>query len=67
MPSRVVVMWRIAWTVVSLIVVQVTVCAMSAVPVVVVWHTMLRLTASDPFLRVVLISVALVPSYLPSV
>ncbi len=62
-PLRVVVMWRIAWTIASLIIVQGTVCALSAAPVVVIWDWLLRLTASDRLLRVALISAALAPSY----
>ena len=62
-PSRIVVMWRIAWTLASLIVVLGTVCAFSAAPVVVIWNWLLRLIAGDPLLRIALISAALAPSY----
>ena len=56
-------MWRIAWTMASLIIVQGTVCALSAAPVVTMWHWLLRLTSGDWLLRVVLASAALAPSY----
>ena len=62
-PSRIVVTWRVTWTIVSLIVVQGAVCAVSALPVVVAWRTLLRLTANEPLLRLLLSSAALVPSY----
>jgi len=62
-PSRTGVSWRIAWTMASLIIVQATVCAVSAAPVVTIWHWLLQLTAGDRLLRVVLISAALAPSY----
>ena len=58
-PSPIVVTWRITWTIVSLIVVQGTVCAVSALPVVVGWYILLRLTANDPLLRLMLSSAAL--------
>ena len=63
MPSRSTITWRIAWTMASLVIVQGIVCALSAVPVVTIWDWLLRLTADDPMLRVVLISAALTPSY----
>ena len=62
-PSSSAVAWRIAWTIGSLIIVQGTVCAVSAAPVVTMWHWLLRLTLGDPLLRIVLISAALAPSY----
>lgn len=62
-PSRFVRVWRIAWTVGSLIIVQAVVFALSAVPVVALWHWLLRLTLGAPLLRIVLISAALAPSY----
>jgi hypothetical protein len=62
-PSPIVVTWRITWTVFSLVVVPGMVCGISAVPVIVAWRSLLRLTASDQLLRLALISVALVPSY----
>jgi acetyltransferase-like isoleucine patch superfamily enzyme len=62
-PSPIAMMWRMAWTIASLIIVQGSVCAVSAAPVVVMWDWLLRLIASDPVLRVALISAALAPSY----
>jgi hypothetical protein len=52
-----------AWTMASLIVVQGAVCALSAAPVVTIWHWLLRFTAGDPLVQVVVISAALAPSY----
>lgn len=62
-PSRSAATWRIVWTIASLIIVQGTVCALSAAPVVTMWHWLLQLTAGDRLLRAVVISAALAPSY----
>jgi acetyltransferase-like isoleucine patch superfamily enzyme len=56
-------MWRIAWTIASLIIVQGTVCAVSAAPVVILWHWLVRLTSGESLLRIALMSVGLAPSY----
>lgn len=62
-PSRAVVAWRITWTVASLVAVQTLVCGVSAVPVVLVWHWLVSVTASTPIARLALFSVAIAPSY----
>jgi acetyltransferase-like isoleucine patch superfamily enzyme len=62
-PSRPVVAWRIAWTVASLVTVQTLVCGVSAAPVVLIWYWLVSVTASAPMARLVLFSVAIVPSY----
>lgn len=62
-PLPLAIVWRIAWTIASLIVVQGSVCAVSAAPIVVMWQGLLRLTSDDPLVRVALVSAALAPSY----
>ena len=62
-PSPIIVVWRIGWTLASLVIVQAAVCALSAAPVVVMWNWLLRLTDGAPLLRLTLISAALAPSY----
>jgi len=55
--------WRLTWTIISLIIVQGIVCGISAAPVVVIWHSLLRVMESNPPVGVVLMSLGLVPSY----
>jgi hypothetical protein len=55
--------WRIGWTVATLVVVQVVVCAVAAMPAVLVWQWLLALAGPDPIVRLVAVSIALVPSY----
>ena len=62
-PQRAVVAWRIAWSLASLIAVQIIVCGVSAAPVVLVWLRLIPIAASNPIARWALFSVALVPSY----
>jgi acetyltransferase-like isoleucine patch superfamily enzyme len=62
-PSRGAVALRIAWTIASLVVVQTTVCGLSAVPVVIFWVHLIRITADHSAARVVLTSLAIAPSY----
>jgi acetyltransferase-like isoleucine patch superfamily enzyme len=62
-PSRTVVVWRIAWTVASLVAVQTLVCGLSAAPVVLAWHWIIPVAGSNPFARWALISLAIAPSY----
>ena len=54
--------WRIGWTVATLVVVQVVVCAVAAMPAVLVWQWLLALAGPDPIVRLVAVSIALVPS-----
>ncbi len=62
-PSRAVIAWRIAWTVVSLAAVQTVIFAISVAPVVFIWNRLLRLTSSNDALRWALVSAAIAPSY----
>lgn len=55
--------FRIAWTLASLIVVETIVCALSAAPVLLAWRLLLAMSLDGGALRFVLISVAIVPSY----
>jgi acetyltransferase-like isoleucine patch superfamily enzyme len=61
--GRAAVAWRLAWTVVSLVAVQIAVCGISAAPVVLVWQWLAPAVGSNPTLRWGLFSVALAPSY----
>ena len=61
--SRTVVALRVAWTVASLVAVQTLVCGVSAAPVVLIWYWLVSVTASAPFARLLLFSVAIMPSY----
>lgn len=62
-PSPLIVIWRVTWTLISLIVVEGTVCAVSAAPVVLVWQWLLQGTGPDPLVRLASFSFALAPSY----
>jgi acetyltransferase-like isoleucine patch superfamily enzyme len=63
-PPRAVVVWRITWTVASLLAVQTLVCAAAAAPVVLVWQRLLPAAGSRPVARWALFSVSVVPSYM---
>jgi len=56
--------WRIAWAVGSLVLVEIVVCGISALPVVILWSQLVRFPSSNPSVRIVLLSGALVPSYI---
>jgi acetyltransferase-like isoleucine patch superfamily enzyme len=62
-PSRATVVWRITWTVASLVAVQTLVCGLAAAPVVLLWGWLASVTASNSPARLALFSVAIVPSY----
>jgi acetyltransferase-like isoleucine patch superfamily enzyme len=62
-PSRVVAVWRITWTIASLVAVQTLVCGVSAAPVVLVWQWLLPVAGSSPVARWALVSVSIAPSY----
>ena len=62
-PSRAVVTWRIAWTLASLVAVQIMVCGVSAAPVVLIWQWLVSVAPSHPGARWALFSVAIAPSY----
>jgi hypothetical protein len=55
--------WRIAWAVLTILVVQALVCGAALVPVALVWRQLAAITASSYVLRVVVFSAAAVPSY----
>jgi hypothetical protein len=55
--------WRIGWTVLTILVVQVLVCGAALVPVVLLWWQTLKLTESSDVLRTVAIGFMAVPSY----
>jgi acetyltransferase-like isoleucine patch superfamily enzyme len=62
-PPRIVVAWRIAWTIVTLVAVQTLVCAMSAVPAVLWWQWLASAAGSRPGMRVALFAAMIAPSY----
>jgi acetyltransferase-like isoleucine patch superfamily enzyme len=53
--------WRICWTVLTILVVQASVCGVALLPVVLIWMQMLSVTSG--LSRVVALGVAAVPSY----
>jgi acetyltransferase-like isoleucine patch superfamily enzyme len=55
--------WRIVWTLVTLIAVETLVCALSILPVVVVWYLLQDIVPSSPAVRLFVWSLAIVPSY----
>ena len=61
---RLVIAWRILWTITTLTIAQVLVCAVSALPAVAIWSYLVTLTASHPILRLIVYSAAIVPSYI---
>lgn len=61
-PRRAAVAWRIAWTIITLTAVQAWVCGVSALPVVLIW-SMLGNTISNQSLQLIVLSGAIVPSY----
>ena len=60
---RAVLVWRIAWTVASLVAVEIIVCGVSAMPVVLAWQWLVSLAGTNPIVRWTLFSVAIAPSY----
>lgn len=61
---RLVHFWRIAWAVSTLVLVEIIACGLSALPVVVLWSQLARFAVSSPRLQVIVLSGALVPSYI---
>jgi acetyltransferase-like isoleucine patch superfamily enzyme len=61
--SRTLKMCRVAYALLSLVVVESMVCGISAAPAVATSYWLLQFPGSDPVLRVVLLSFVLVPSY----
>ena len=62
--KRIVNFWRIGWAVSTLVLVEIVVCGLSAMPVVILWLGLANLPISSPHLRIILLSSALVPSYI---
>jgi acetyltransferase-like isoleucine patch superfamily enzyme len=60
---RATIAWRVCWTITSLIVVQIVVCAISAAPVVFGWFWIASIVRADSLAWPVLVSIAIVPSY----
>lgn len=58
------VLWRLGSTLVSIIVVQATVCGVAALPVVLFWSELAAWLTSDRLVRAAVFSMLLVPSYL---
>jgi acetyltransferase-like isoleucine patch superfamily enzyme len=61
-PSRVVLAWRIGWTITTLVAVQTVVCGVSAAPAVFVWQWLFAHATSDAA-RWILLSLAIAPLY----
>jgi hypothetical protein len=62
--KRMVHFWRIAWTVSTLALVEIIVCGLSAIPVVILWFQLIKVLGSSPRLQVLVLSGALIPSYI---
>ncbi|HEX7288581.1 MAG TPA: hypothetical protein VF532_20520 [Candidatus Angelobacter sp.] len=62
--KRMVNFWRIGWAVSTLVLVEIVVCGLSAMPVVILWWQLARFLDSSPRLQVILLSGALIPSYI---
>jgi acetyltransferase-like isoleucine patch superfamily enzyme len=58
------VVWRVCCTLLSILVVEAVVCAVAALPVVLVWTELLARTSSNPLVRAAMFSAVLVPSYI---
>ena len=54
---------RIAWTVVSIVIVETVICGAALLPVVFLWSRLAAAAGGAPGVRLVLFSLALVPSY----
>ena len=62
--KRMVHFWRIAWAVTTLVLVEIVVCGLSALPVVILWSQLWRFLGSSPRLQILVLSGALIPSYI---
>jgi acetyltransferase-like isoleucine patch superfamily enzyme len=60
---RILIAWRIAWTLLTLITVESLVCALSILPVVVAWYFLQNIVPPSPAVRLSVWSLAIVPSY----
>lgn len=61
--SRVPALARLAWAIASLIVVEAVVCGLALLPVIALWLPAMATSAENMVLRVVVVSLAIVPSY----
>lgn len=61
--SRTLRLWRIGWVVTSVCLTQALVCALSMLPVLLIWSWLLAETVGRPVIRLMVISLAVVPSY----
>ncbi len=61
---RMVHFWRITWAVSTLVLVEIVVCGLSVLPVVILWSQLLRFLSSSPRLEIIVLSGALIPSYI---
>lgn len=64
MRSRLTIAWRVVWTLLTLTIVQLVVCGVSALPVVGIWSFLVSITGSNETVRLVAFSAAIVPSYM---
>jgi acetyltransferase-like isoleucine patch superfamily enzyme len=62
--KRIVNFWRIGWAVSTLVLVEIIVCGLSAMPAVILWWRLLKILESSPRLQIILLSSALIPSYI---
>lgn len=62
--TRVVHFGRIAWTVSTLLLVEVVICGLSALPLVILWLQLAKLLTLNRPLQVIVLSGALIPSYI---
>jgi acetyltransferase-like isoleucine patch superfamily enzyme len=62
--KRIVHFWRIGWTVSTLVLVEIIVCGLSAIPVVILWSQLSKSLVSSPRLQIIVFSGALIPSYI---
>jgi acetyltransferase-like isoleucine patch superfamily enzyme len=60
---RILIAWRLAWTLLTLITVESLVCALSILPVVVAWYFLQNSVPPSPAVRLSVWSLAIVPSY----
>ena len=63
--QRIRTLWRVAWTVATLFIVQILVCGFSLLPVVLLWSRLVAWTAASPTgVRAIVFSFSIVPSYI---
>jgi acetyltransferase-like isoleucine patch superfamily enzyme len=55
--------WRIGWTVTTLVLVEIVVCGLSAMPILMLWSRLARIAGASVRLQIVAFSGAIVPSY----